>query len=353
MKTRPLLVIGGSGAMGRHVIKHVIAGCDPSFRIDVFTRDPASKECRALQDLAGTRIRLVKGDIEDEASLKSAIRGASSVFCNTNYWSAFQSLWVRHKCGAGSDPWPIYRLAEDIEVQQGKLILELAREADVEHLVYSSLDAMAKPSGGLFKAPHFDAKARVEEFIEQRRNDTAWYAEHTTVLVTAPYMENFKSSRMFRAGGERACVFLDESRRRPLLRLRIPIGSSRWPMAALDDIGRFAAHLIDRPERWAGKTLRMASEALSMDELARTFQDVTGLDAVYEPYSLDEYRATSLPETEAIANMFGFIERFGIARDFVLLRELDVNLCTFENWLRTSGWRGAHEIVQKELQPTA
>jgi hypothetical protein len=335
--------------MGRHVIKHVLGLEDASRRIDVFTRYPMSKECGILQGLAPDRIRLFRGDVEDEVSLGAAMRGTCTVFCNTNYWSNFQKLWLHRSCADASDPRPIYRLAEDAEVHQGETILELARKGGVEHFVYSSLDAVAGPSQGRFRAPHFDAKARVEEFIERRRADTPWYADKVTVLVTAPYIENFKSSRMFRGGGEKTAVVLEERQGQACLVLCVPIGTSPWPMVALDDIGWFAAHVIDRPKEWAGRTLKIASDRLSMEEVARVFRRVTGISAVYEPYTLSDYRDIKLPESDALANMFGFITEFGITRDFVMLRKLKGDLWTFEKWLRSSGWKGGYETVQKEL----
>lgn len=351
MSARTLLIFGGSGAMGRHVIKHVLGLPDNSWRIRVFTRDPMSAECRKLKALSPNRVDFFKGNVDDSGSLRSSIEGVYGIFCNTNYWSCFQHLWAGSANEDRSDPWPIYRRAEDTEVQQGQQILEFAKQAGVHHFLYSSLDAMALPSNGLFPTPHFDAKARVEEFIDQKRQKDAWYQKHTTVLVTAPYMENFKSSRMFRGGGERAPIHLERNAKCRLI-IRVPIGSAEWPMVTLDDIGWFAAHIFSNSEGWNGRTLKIASDALPMKDIAKIFTKVTGIESIYEPYSLSEYRQIRLPESDAIANMFGFYEAFGTPRDFTLIRSIHKGLSTFECWLRNSNWRGGYESVQKELATT-
>ena len=347
MTLKTLLVIGGSGAMGQHVIQSLLESPNTFGQIRILTRDPSSNECRALEKLGSGKVVFNKGNVNDEASLRAAFAGVHSIFCNTNFWSCLQDIWTENG-KVETDPWPSYRLAEELDVQQGKLILKLARELGVEHFVFSSLDAMDEPSGGLFPAPHFDAKARVAKFIGEQGQIDAWYAEHVTVLVTAPYMENFKAGRMFRGGGTRAAVRLEGAREKPRLVLRVPIGSALWPMVTLDDIGWFAAHILDHEELWRGRTLRIVSESLSLNEIGRIFQSVTGIEAVVDPYTLQEYRAINLPETPALSNMFGFIDRFGLPHDMNMLRGLNPSLITFEKWLRMSGWKGEQGIVQKE-----
>lgn len=333
--------------MGQHVIKNLLKSKNTFKQIRIFTRNPSGSECRKLQKLGRGKVKLEKGNVDNEASLRAAIGGAHSIFCNTNFWSCLQDVWAHHG-KLGTDPWPLYRMAEDTDVQQGKLILELARQEGVEHFVFSSLDATDSPSGGLFPAPHFDAKARVEQFINEQRQSVRWYAEHVTIFVTAPYMENFKAGRMFRGGGDRAAVRLEVVRDKPRLLLRVPIGSALWPMVTLNDIGWFAAQILNHEQQWRGRTLRIISDSLPIQEIGKIFQSVTGIDAVFEPYTLSEYKAINQPETPALSNMFSFIERFGLSRDINMLRDLHPDLSTFETWLRTSGWRGEVGVVQKD-----
>jgi uncharacterized protein YbjT (DUF2867 family) len=342
-----LLVIGGSGAMGRNVIRHVLQNRKNPWKVRVFTRNPQSAECLALHRQGEGRVTFVTGNSDRAADLRSALVGVQAVFCNTNYWSCFQELLSHERRRGETDPWRISRFAEQTEVSQGKTILELSREAKVSHFIYSSLDAMGKPSHGMFAAPHFDAKAEVEEYIHCQREHLAWYNDCTTVLVTVPYMENFQSSRMFRAGGSKAAIYLDENRDRKCLLVRVPLGSAAWPMVALDDIGWFASHVLENREHWVGRTLRIASESLPMEAVVDIFLRTTGIEAAYDPYTLAEYRELKVPGIGELANMFGFIEKYGIARDFAMLRELKPDLATFEGWLRQSQWVGQHDPVQK------
>lgn len=344
-----LLVIGGSGAMGSRVIEHLARTSDPgAWRYRVLTRNPDSRACDELARRHPDQIEFARGSVSDVHSLEQAMEGVHCAFANTSYWTYFQGALNGRHATPTLAAWA-YREALASEIRDGALILEAARKAGVRHFLHSSLDAMDRPSEGRFPAPHFDAKAEVESFIEEQRRTSGWYRECVSVLVTAPYTENFLSSRMFRFGGQASAVHLDTRAGEPVLRLRVPIGDAVWPMATLDDIGGFAALMLQSPEQWAGGTLAMTSDQMPMQEVAATFTRVTGIRAVYEPYDLEQYRHLGFPEAPAIANMFGFFRDIGVKRDLPRLLQLRPELCSFEQWLRVTGWRGEIRTVQKDL----
>lgn len=330
---REVLVIGGTGAMGRPVVEHLLRSPRHPWRIRVLTRDPACEEARALVALAPERVSVLRGSVADPAALARAVEGVHGAFCNTNFFATASV--------AG-------------EVAEGLAALEAARRAGVQHFVYSSLDSLGALSGGRYPVPHFDAKAAVAARIDERRADEfmrrglgdpstgAWHLEHTTVLVTAPYFENVKA--FFRPypgalrDGSQGLVF------------RLPFGTSRWPMVALDDIGWFAAHIFDHPEAWAGRTLPIASEALTGDDLARTFTKVTGIPAEYSAMPLDQYAQLPIPMKHDFVNMVKAINEHGLPRDLEMLRSIHPGLLRFEAWLERSGWRGEPQTFMKSAR---
>ena len=79
------------------------------------------------------------GDLDDEASLRKALAGAWGVFAVQNTWEA----------------------GVEKEEEQGKRQARLAREAGVQHYVYSSVGSAHKNTG----IPHFDNKWRIEETV--------------------------------------------------------------------------------------------------------------------------------------------------------------------------------------------
>ncbi len=330
---REVLVIGATGAMGTPVVRHLLRSEQQAWKIRVLTRNPGCAEARALAALAPDRVAVLEGSPANASSLALAMEGVHGVFCNTNF---FATATVTG------------------EVAEGLAALEAARRAGVQHFVYSSLDSLGARSGGRYPVPHFDAKAAVAARIDERRADEymrrglgdpsagTWHLERTTVLVTAPYFENVKA--FFRpypgtlSDGSQGLVF------------RLPFGTSRWPMVALDDIGWFAAHVLEHPEAWAGRTLSIASDALTGEELARTFTKVTGVPSEYSALPLPLFEELPIPMKHDFVNMVKAINEHGLPRDLEMLRSIHPGLLGFEAWLRRSGWRGEPEEFMKSAR---
>lgn len=115
----------------------------------------------AFLDLAARGAEVVTADHEDLASLKKAFAGAYGVFGVTNCachslhnWSNIQVLltsledWVK---GVGYDG----------EVRQGKMLVDAAKAAGVEHFVWSTLDSTPH------KASHWESKAQVDDYLKK------------------------------------------------------------------------------------------------------------------------------------------------------------------------------------------
>lgn len=283
-----------------------------------------------MQIASGGRIAFVTGDLDDADSLARAVDGAWGVFFNTNFWTVGTPSVARER-------------------RHGLAVMEAARKAGVRLFVHSSLDAAAKETGGAVPVPHYDAKAVVEHEIDWRRSDEffaqetdGWFSNNTAVLVTEPYMENFQS------------IFLPEPGTLPDgregLLFRGPLaGRAPWPMVALADIGAFARLMFADPETWAGRTLRIGSDAPTLPEMMKTFERVTGIPAAYAPPTDAEFLASDLPNAHDVMNNFDFYRGgHSVPRDYAALRKLHPGLRSWEMWLRETGWRGEAGDVQKD-----
>lgn len=326
--TRTILVIGATGAMGRPIVSRLLKDKNNNWHIRALTRNPKSSHAQQLLEMGanGNRVELIKGDLNDPASVTAAMSGVYGVFCNTNFWE---------KCTVSA------------EREQGLQALEAARIAGVQHFIYSSLDSCVTLSHGRFPVPHFDAKAAVEHEINWRRSDEfmrqesdGWYSRHVTVLVTLPYIENFKQFAVPEQGtlsdGREGVIF------------RLPMADAPWSMVALDDIAFFTAYIFAHPEEWGGRTLPIESDRLTFKEIAATLERVTGVPAEYRPMTLEEYAALGFPNVHDVVNMLQFFIEYGLPRDYKLLRKLHPDLMTFEQWLKKTGWRGEPGEVQKD-----
>src|SRR5437016_14534647 len=131
--SRTILITGVTGNQGGAVAQALQGS---GFRLRGLTRKPESERAAAL---ARHGVDVVKGDLDDEATLRQALAGAWGVFGVQNSWEA----------------------GVEREEVQGKRLATLAREAGVEHYVYTSVESANRHTG----VPHFDNKWRIEETV--------------------------------------------------------------------------------------------------------------------------------------------------------------------------------------------
>jgi uncharacterized protein YbjT (DUF2867 family) len=198
------------------------------------------------------------------------------------------------------------------EERRGKLVAELAGEAGIEHLVYSSLSGADARTG----IPYYESKARIEEHIHT-------LGLPATILRPVSFMDNFATyGRPILRDGELVVNLA--------VRPELPM-----KLIAVHDIGVFAAIAFDRPDRFLGRTVEIAGDALTPPEIAETFGRVRGLPARLRQTPIEEIRAFD----EHLAQMFTFFnEHPSEPADLTRLRAEHPGLMRLETWLRTTGW---------------
>ena len=138
-RKRPVLVIGATGQQGGATARHLL---ERGRMVRALVRDPASPAARELRRAGAD---LVVGDLDDPASLRTAMKGAHGVF-----------LVLTMMAGPRISPEGVAA-----EERRGQAVADLARESGIEHLVYSSLNGASARSG----IPYYESKARIEEHI--------------------------------------------------------------------------------------------------------------------------------------------------------------------------------------------
>jgi len=249
-----VLVTGATGQQGGSVVDALLAD---GVAVRAFTGDATSGPARELADRG---VELFEGDMDRRTHLRRAMEGVDGVFLVTDYFSAGR---------AG-------------EIRQGRNGVRAASEAGVGHLVYSSV-ASADRAPGL---DHFRSKRAVEIYL-RKLFPTA------TVLRPAYFMSNFESQRAAIEAG----------------RLSLPLGRTTQ-LAVVDprDIGRVAARVFADPERFAGDTIELAGDRLTLTGMAAAFSDV--LD---RPVVADHVRGDRAHERlpGEIADMFAWFNAVG------------------------------------------
>lgn len=303
-----ILVVGGTGSMGRHVVRHLLATTDAS--ITITTRTPDSKPATELIAAATGRVQVIRSN---SGALDALFKRFDSVFANTDFFSTGSAVG---------------------EYQQGLALLAAAEQAGVQRFIWSSLDSAVSLTGR--PVPHFDSKAAVTAHINLMRSEEmlrkaadGWYTNHVSVLTTAPYFENLR---------DRLTPQLDD---RGTLNFTLPLAEASYPLIALADIAWFAGYMFGNWQSWGARDLAVIGDSLTGNEIAATFTRVTNIPSAYIPIAAQELMAVVPEFGHDYAAMFQFFadrDLINCDRDVLLLRRLHPGLMSFADWLHQAGW---------------
>ncbi|GEM30532.1 NmrA family transcriptional regulator [Nocardia neocaledoniensis NBRC 108232] len=288
--TGPVLVIGATGQQGTATTRALLA---QGRAVRAFVRDPASAKATALREAGAD---LVVGDLDDDASVQAALDGSQGVFMMLTMMEGV------HITAAGIEA----------ERRRGELVVDLARDSGVEHLVYSSLRGAGQDSG----VEYYAAKEHLENYLTES-------GVPATILRPVFFMDNFGSFNR---------PVLDSGTLTLNLAVREDIPMS---LISVHDIGAFAALALARPSDYLGRTLSLAGDRLTPPQIARALGAAAGLPARSVTVPLEAVRAFD----EQVAKMFAFFnERPDEGVDIAELRRAHPGLQDFPTWLAATGW---------------
>jgi uncharacterized protein YbjT (DUF2867 family) len=275
---RTILITGATGRQGG-AIARALAG--KGFKIRAMTRKPEGDAARAV---AKTGAEIVKGDLDDAASLARAMKGAWGVFAVQNTWEA----------------------GVEREEEQGKRFAKLAREAGVEHFVYSSVGSAHRNTG----IPHFDNKWRVEKLVRDLRFPSY------VILRPVFFMENLLTPWWL--DGDRLFAAL-----KPETSLQ---------MIAVRDIGEYGARAFLDAKNLNGREIDLAGDAMTAPQAAEVLSEGLGRKVTFDRIAIEEVRKNS----EDYAIMLEWFDRVGYNADIAgLQREFGIKPTKLREWIRT------------------
>jgi uncharacterized protein YbjT (DUF2867 family) len=273
---KTVLVLGATGRQGGATARHLL---EKGWPVRVLVRDPNKPAAQALRDEGAD---VVQGDFDDKESLSTAMRGVHGVF----------------SVQAFGGP------AVDGEVLQSKGIVDAAKSAGVQHLVYSSVQS-------------------AEDFARLGGDTVKWDIEQYVRSSGLPFTIL------------RPCLFMDD-----LLGEQYGVPNGVFSIAfetdvevgliSSDDIGAFAALALEHPEHWLGKTVEIAGDAPTPVEIAAAISAALGQAIAYHQVPVDVIRQQS-PQ---IGAAFDFLNKVGYPVDIVALRQHHPDLMTLETWLQ-------------------
>lgn len=300
-----LAVMGATGAQGGGLVRAILSDTGGDFTARALTRDPDSDKSKQLAALGA---EVVVADVDDEASLKRAFEGAYGAFCVTFFWAHF---------------------SPEKEFAQASSMARAAKHAGPQHVIWSTLEDTRKwvpldddrmPTlMGKYKVPHFDAKGEADQVFTD-------LGLPTTFLLTSFYWDNLI---YFGMGPKRASD--------GKLVFTLPMGDKKLPGIASEDIGKCAYGIFKRGREYVGKTVGIAGEHLTGEQMAAALSRALGQEVRYEAITPDAYRSLGFPGAEDLGSMFqfkrDFEEYFCGARDLGVARSLNPALKTFDEWL--------------------
>ena len=140
-----IAVVGATGQQGGAVVRALQAS--GQFKVRALTRNPAKHPQLADE--------VVLADLNRPETLKAAFAGTHGVFLVTNVWEP------------GTD-----------ERKQALAAVHAAKDAGVQHFIWSTLPNVETISRGKLDVPHFTGKAKIDRIVRE-----AGFAHHTFVIA--------------------------------------------------------------------------------------------------------------------------------------------------------------------------
>ncbi len=305
MTKKIIAVVGATGAQGGGLVRAIVADKSGEFTARAITRKPEGERARELAKLG---VEVVAADLDDVASVTKAFSGAHGAFCVTNFWEHF---------------------SPEKELAQAKALAHAAKNAGVAHAIWSTLedtrkrvplsDARMPTLKGNYKVPHFDAKGEANQYFVDA-------AVPTTMLHTSFYWDNLVAFGMGPKKGEDG-----------KLAFVLPMADKKLPGIAVEDIGKCAYGVFKRGAEFNGKTIGIAGEHLTGEEMAAALSRALEQPVAYKYVPPEIYRTFGFPGADDLGNMFqykrDFEQEYCAARDVAFSRSLNPELQTFAQWL--------------------
>ena len=217
-----IAVVGATGQQGGAVVRALQAS--GQFKVRALTRDPAKHP--KLGD------EVVLADFNHPETLRAAFAGAHGVFLVTNAWEARAD-----------------------EAKQAIAAVNAAKDAGVQHLIWSTLPNVEEISGGKIDVPHFTHKAKVERVVTE-----AGFAHHTFVIAPF-YYQNLLGAMAPQKQADGA------------LGWALPLDPERRAihMGDITELGRIVIGAFAHPELAGhGEHLPLVGDFLSFNEIIAT-----------------------------------------------------------------------------------
>ena len=292
---RRLVICGSTGTQGGAVFEAMKNVED--LELVGFTRDLSQSK---VEELKSQGLKMLAGDLADLNSLQKAFEGADWVFGLTQPWNRSYT-----------------KVDTDLELKQGKNIVDACKKNGVKHLVFSSAAHGEDEKTGL---PHVDVKIDIEEHVKKT-------GLGFTFLNPVQFMDNV-GMKFLPVKKGRIRGFID--------------GDAKVPYVAVRDIGLMAKIAFEDPDNFNGKAIVLVGDSVSGLEVAGIFSRIRNEKFKYravprfiirlvskEFYKMRLAFEESGRDEETIGKFKEAIE---------ICRKLHPEMFSMEDYLKAAGW---------------
>lgn len=311
MAKKIITVFGATGAQGGGLVHSIVNDPNSEFSVRAVSRDPDSGKAKELKRLG---VDVVAGDVDDKDSVTKALAGAYGAYFVTFFWAHF---------------------SPEKEYEEAKTFAEAAKATGIQHAVWSTLedvrqfvpldDDQIPTLRNKYKVPHFDAKGEADQLFKD-------LGVPTTFFRPSFYWDNliyFGSGPKKGPDGEYYLTF--------------PLDNKKMAGIAAEDIGKCAYGIFKRGHELIGKTVGVAGEHLTGQEMADALSSALNKEVIYNNVTPETYRAFGFPGADDLGNMFQFYRDFAEAcngvRNVEFSRALNPDLKSFDVWLKENASR--------------
>jgi uncharacterized protein YbjT (DUF2867 family) len=306
-----IAVFGATGSQGGGLARAILNDPNSGFAVRAVVRDVNSDKAKALAKLGA---ELVAGDIDNAESMHQALNGVYGAYFVTFFWNHFSA---------------------EKEMEQARQMAEAAKAAGVQHVIWSTLEDTRKwvplddnrmPTlQGKYKVPHFDGKGEADRFFTEA-------GLPVTFLRASYYWDNmihFGMGPKKGPDGKYSITF--------------PMGTKKMAGIGASDIGKCAYGIFKEGKSLVGKTIGVAGEHITLDDMAKSLSKALGKEVTYNEVTPEQYRSFGFPGADDLGNMFQFYRDFddvcNSVRDVKQSKELNPELKSFDGWLEENAAR--------------
>ena len=194
-------------------------------------------------------------------------------------------------------------MSDESEVAAGIMVADLARDAGVDHLVYSSSMVVGQSDS---RIAHFETKRRIENYLG--RSD-----QSVTIIRPATFMEMIPVPSRDQTSDHIQFLMAD---------------SKPMQFIAVRDIGRIVARIVESPDRYRGRTLDIAGDELTGDQMAEVIGEHLGRTLSYRRIDPAGDPLIERLESATDEGRMSTADLTGLRRQFSFLLSLDEWLAT-------------------------